>query len=303
MAEATIILTSSVEECCAELGMANIDPWSHELLILRDGVVAFEGPISVRPSLGDTTLVAFDAWAWVATRQAHSTIDASASPATASSWVSAVLGDAFATDDPMVLGSLDIRPIPALVGPTYKVNESNAWTDGITPLLDTVIDVTSVGRRLVVWPARTCLAYLGQISASDFIGAWSWGRTGQGFATRVVVTGADGIVATAGGSSPRYGLIERRIDKPDVTDTVTLQTIANGAISTRPPLVLSASGRDASLACTCPIIPTDIVPGCCVTVNQRGCDAVSSVVEIDSLTVTWDEHGERVALSALEPKR
>lgn len=247
---------------CRDL-VRQIEPWAHELSITRDGVEVWVGPVSRRPivSGNDGMLTAFGMLAWLDVRFARTSRDYSVSGVAASTFITNIINDAISLDDPGFL--VEVRSMPDLV---YRAvigsDDEYAWSGVLEPMLGSVMDVTTVGRLVVFWEHGTEVGTVRQaLTNQDLQGDWPLEQTGEFFASRVAFHGKDTLRSVSGGTSARYGLVERRMEDDRVVGQNEADLLAARSVTTIPPLTILGDSSNGTLSCDCPLSMSDLVPG------------------------------------------
>jgi len=248
-------------ECCFF-----VEPWAHEIHCVWDGSEFFVGPVNkVERSTNAYTIFSRDSLAWTMVRKARSLHDYTSTAAPPSTGIEPtafaveLFNDALAPDDP--LGTMPNIVVLDTVGTTEqrKVDPSQGhfiWSDGIEPMLGSTIDVTAHGKGILIAPLGSAFGDLGNsvmIDIAEFDEIPTLGLRGNEWASAVVSVGKTGAdtssttptVGYAGGASPRYGLVERKVDDRVGTDDDSTK-VAERVLSRLGPKPGFAIGSDDS---------------------------------------------------------
>jgi hypothetical protein len=288
----------SGSKCAADL--TKVEPWAHELAIVRNGELAFTGPVSLRPLVsGDSgTLTAVQMPGWLDVRFARND-RLWAAGVDGSTFVSVMLQDALLVDDPQMLNYCEVRPgIATVHRDILAIDDEIVYTDVLGPMLGATFDMVSMGRKTWFWPAKQALGYIPHaLSASDFGGAWDMFMDGALFASRYSIHGdqSTGVRGVAGGVSGRYGLVERRFDDSDILDSGQAAAMAQLQVSGRPPVTITGA-HEATLSCDSLIDFHHLVPGCYgrVSLIAEG-EQVDRYLRLEAIKVTINTDEKNLA--------
>lgn len=221
---------------CCDL-VVGVEPWAHELRIVRNNIDVWSGPVwqvGLSEDGSETRVLARDMLAWLQVRAAHAllnyTLVTTENPDGLGRiqdrlFAEKVIVDALSPEDSMgLLKYLQIMdPCGDEVLTDRKLDPTEgdmSWTDGLQPMLGSSLDITAFGRRIIVgcvgqqFGGTTATV----ITNQDLIGKWNLSRRGDIWGSRWIATGKEGAdanstvvtVGSAGGTSPRYGLVERK---------------------------------------------------------------------------------------------
>lgn len=292
---------------CASV-MKRIEPWAHELSIVRDSREVWVGPIVRRPVVYGTegTLDAFDMSAWLDVRFARTTRDYENTGIATSTFITQIVGDAINVDDPGFL--YEVRSIPDLTYRTVLATDDEyAWTGVLEPMAGHAFDMTAVGRLVVFWPAQEELGVIrNALSSNDLVGSWPIGRDGQLFATRVAYHGKDDLRSVSGATSARYGLVERRIEDDRINNQSELDLQAARSVTTLPPLTLLGNGIEGFLSCDAPVNMSELVPGMYGRLSTSAAgEIIDRTLRLEMVRVTINSRGdqqEQVGVAFTDPE-
>ena len=277
------------ERCADEF--AQVEPWAHELQIVRDGQPSFCGPISRRPMVtGQTgTLDANSMLAWLDVRFARNDRDYTAG-VDGSTFVSVMLQDALLIDDPNWYQYIVVKPgIPSISRNVVSVEDNLVWTDVLLPQMGGTFDCTSVGRAAWFWPAKAALGYIPHsLTIEDFGGEWEMDLDGTKFATRMAVHGDSetAVRGVAGVISPRYGLVERRFEDTSIMANFQAAATAQLNLTERPPLVITGDSGLGTLSCDANVEFRHLIPGSFARVSLiSGREQVDRFLRLETVEV------------------
>jgi hypothetical protein len=278
-------------DCCAQLG--RVRTWRHKLVIARDGVTVWEGPIiQAEWSLGKVELWASDILVWLDRRVPHESVTfAGADLADIGAWL---IEDGFAPDDP----GHEVR----ILGPT-GVEGGRAYTrddgqtgDHLRDLADTGLDYTAVGNTIVLMP-EDWSASVGTLTDADLPEGLIVAEDGSQLATRVIVHGdqASGVKGVSGGADGYYGLLEVSVEQTSVKTDASALAAARSRRAANYPVPVFLSSDEVTLSPEAAVDVATLVPGWCVDVaTQVTCRPLTQRLKIAGLKVEEDGDGESV---------
>lgn len=317
----TTLAEIEVSDACSE-SIETCEPWAHELHIQRDGKEVWVGPVS-EPVLRKNNLnrlFARDMTAWLQVRAVHALIDQTAmggGQTTPVVFAEAVIRDALTPEDSMGLLPLltNMGECSSAVVSDHKVDPAlgdMSWENGLSPMFGSGIDIAAFGRRIMFGCSGACWGQLHEalISDTDVQGDYAITQRGDLYASRWIVrgtTGSDGtstvpVVGSAGGTSPRFGLVERRINSTVTGTAGGAQAQAQRALDTQgpvPPFTLSEADENdldpGRLRCDTDWNWPETPVGACVrgdlTVYGR---RVAVDLRLNKIDVEWSSTDERV---------
>lgn len=297
--EAEVVITTGEPECCELLSM--VYPWCNDLSIFRDGELVWQGPImSLDPVNRDQAIIkARDITAWLDVRVIHNLIDFTATGMGAADLVTiarALVVDALQPDDPNVIPLLTTTPLAGITGERrYEPNSEYAGAE-LRELARTGIDFTAIGHRLIL-AGELPFGRTFALSDEDFTGDLNVIVDGLAYVTRAIVQG-EGVLATSGGVGD-CGLVERLIKEEAIKDQASAQAEADSTVSAGDPVPVYLEVPDGSgLDPNAPVSISELVPGVVVPVTSaQTCRTVAADLRLRKLEVTFDEAGERVAVT------
>jgi hypothetical protein len=274
-------------DCCGKLDQ--IDAWSHELHISRNGDEVWCGPIEVPVFCqSGVTIVAKDVLNWSSVRVIHNSHVSAAQGSV--SIAKDLLLDAFGPDDPDVLQWLTTYGTGVVSDRNYPANSKLVY-DALKDLAQGSLDFTTIGRRIVLMNAGASIGRLTLLTCDDFQGDLCTINDGTAAATKAVVTGseASGVVGSFGGVDPYYGLVERLVNDDRITTNGTAASQARGIVNgNNPPPVQVQPPNGAGLAPSAPVCINDLVPGVTVPVAiDCTCKTAVQDLRLTQLNVTY----------------
>lgn len=292
ISEATVQLTAG---CCGRLG--DVWPWRHELAISRDGEEVWVGPVRVLPTCtSGIVLKATDMLGWLEKRVIHSDHDWTPLPGIGAVPAAVeLLEDGYGPDDPDVLQYVQSIGTGVVGGRSYLAN-SGYVAGALDDLAKGSLDYTTVGRRIVLMPSGYELGRLPLITCDNFAGDACTTRDGDSATTKAIVTGV-GVVGTAGGVDPYFGLLETLVDDQQIGRQATADGQAAGLLQgANPPPVLVQPPQGSGLNPDTAICLSDLVPGVTVpvSVNCTCLDAVQDM-RLSQVSVSVTDKGETIA--------
>lgn len=271
-------------ECFADLG--KVHPWSHELVIFRNGERAWEGPIRWR-NLGKSRvrLDAVDVVGWLSRRRIRVS-RRTGEPHNVTEEGDLILTRALSPDDPNILAhvqvidEVDNTPVDqSQITRDVRAN-SGYYIDDLATLTGQGLAYTTIGRRIVLWPSELLLARTEVIQLDTHLVAdVSVDEAGDDLATRMTAVNNDGMAVTvdrnnlvaAEGVSEFYGLHDMLApDTSDLKKAGGLRAAARRELSPRyptPQLVTVPSGSQVD--CDAPLPLEQLVAGVSVPVETN----------------------------------
>jgi len=272
--------------CCG--GLADVDPWAYEMTLYRDAELCWQGPIwriTDDKAAGSLKLQARDVAAWLARRKLVAGLSVTAAT-DLTAIAQEVLYQAFAEDDPDVLGWVDARSTGIAIERAVEPNAAYAL-DELGELAKFGLNWTAIGRRLVLFGPEP-LANLEPITDEDYTAGLQLTKDGDAMVTRATVTGDDGVVAVAGGVMQPWGLLDLITDVEGLTSAGGALAVAESQLSGATPAPILIAGTDGALRPTAPVALADLVPGAVGAVLVRGvCMTVNQLVRLEQLKVEW----------------
>lgn len=288
--EARIDLPAS---CCGKL--EQVRSWSHEVHIARDGEEVWCGPVAVDTDCrSGNVIIARDMLWWLQRRVIH---DDHVSAAQGSVSIARdLIVDGFAPDDPNVLAYLDTAGTGVISDREYLAN-SKYVLDALKDLAKGGIDLTTVGRRIVVRPQGMSLGRTAILNCEHFQGDVCASDNGLQAATKAILKG-DGVTGEAGGVDPYFGLVEVLQEDTTIKSAATAADQARAIVAAgNPPPLLVQPPDNSALSPEAPVCVSQLVPGVTVpVVLDCVCRSVAQDMRLSKLTVRWDATGEQVGV-------
>jgi hypothetical protein len=281
-------------DCCAQLG--RVRTWRHKLVIARDGVVVWEGPIiQAEWSYGKVELWASDILVWLDRRVPHSNVTFTGADLTdIGAWL---IEDGFAPDDPghtvEILGPANVEG-----GREYVVDDGQTG-DHLRDLADTGLDYTAIGSTIVLMP-ETWSASVGLLTDVDLPEGLIVAEDGSQLATRFVVHGDQnsGVKGVSGGTDAYYGLLERSVDESSVKTDASARAAARSRRAANYPVPVFLASDEVTLSPEAAVDVAKLVPGWCVDVaSQATCRPLTQRLKIAGVKVEEDGDGESVQVT------
>ncbi|MET9462552.1 hypothetical protein ABZY05_47415 [Streptomyces canus] len=281
-------------DCCAQLG--RVRTWRHKLVVARDGVVVWEGPIiQAEWSYGKVELWASDILVWLDRRVPHSNATFTGADLTdIGAWL---IEDGFAPDDPghtvEILGPANVEG-----GREYTVDDGQTG-DHLRDLADTGLDYTAIGSTIVLMP-ETWSASVGLLTDVDLPEGLIVAEDGSQLATRFVVHGDQnsGVQGVSGGTDAYYGLLERSVDESSVKTDASARAAARSRRAANYPVPVFLASDEVTLSPEAAVDVAKLVPGWCVDVaSQATCRPLTQRLKIAGVKVEEDGDGESVQVT------
>ncbi|MEZ3180822.1 hypothetical protein KYY02_19640 [Streptomyces pimonensis] len=278
-------------DCCAQLG--SVRTWRHKLVIARDGVTVWEGPIiQAEWRYGLVELWASDVLVWLDRRVPHQSQEFTSTDLTdIANWL---IEDGFAPDDPghtvEILGPANVDG-----GRAYTVDDGQSG-DHLRDLADTGLDYTAVGSTIVLMP-EDWSASVGMLTDADLPEGLIVAEDGSQLATRVIVHGDQnsGVKGISGGADDYYGLLEISTEQTSVKTAASAEAAARSRRAANYPVPVFLSSDEVTLSPEAAVDVARLVPGWCVDVaTQVTCRPLTQRLKIVGLKVEEDGDGESV---------
>jgi hypothetical protein len=323
-----IIDTNGFDDDCGQL-LGQLRSWVHEVVIFRDGVRVFEGPITRITFMQQSVEIeAKDVMAYVYRRimrqgynEAYRIVNGEQlGLGSAVKRATRIIMNALAPDDPNVLPYLTSLNFPddARVSRSVPDFSKTAWEEVDDLAATSGIDYTTVGRRIVLWDTHRPLGRLPELRSENFLDPPVVTEYGMQLATGFGVTNNNGIygfVERVAPADSAYGIVEQlasaygETESAGTEETLTsesrarLEDVLNDQaernISGRYPTPLIVRVPDNStLTADTPVQINDLVPG--VWIPLRAKTVVREVAQwqkLDLLTVEETAQGERVMVT------
>ncbi|MEV5929912.1 hypothetical protein ACPCSG_27015 [Streptomyces cellulosae] len=269
-------------DCCNRL--ARITSWAHRLVIFRDSQYVWDGPITnVSWSLGEVEVAAEDVSVWLDDRVPHqnrafTNVDLTEIAA----WL---IADGYAPDDPG--HTVQIVGKAGVTGSREYFTGIGQTGDHLRQLAEAGLDYTVIGSRILLLP-ETHLVSVGRLSDTDLPEGLEVAEDGKSLVTRWIVAGSEdsGVVGSAGGVDPVYGLHERYVEMTEITDATSAQQAAQARrrVSSAVPVFIDT--REVTISPLANLDVPKLVPGWALDVTSAGtCRKVSARLKIVGLRV------------------
>ncbi|MFF1468070.1 hypothetical protein [Streptomyces mirabilis] len=269
-------------DCCGRLG--RISTWRSRLVIFRDGQYVWDGPITgITWSLGEVEIRAQDALAWLGDRVPHE--NKAFTNADLSEIAEWLIEDGYRPDDPghtvEVVGKAGVsgsRSYSAGIGQTL---------DHLGQLAEAGIDYTAIGSKILLLP-ETHLVPVGRLSDTDLPDGLEVSEDGTGLATRWIVAGSEGsgVIGTAGGIDPYYGLHERYVEQTEITDQASADQAAGARQRASGTVPVVIDTQQVTISPEAAVNVPSLVPGWCLDVTSAStCRTVRQRLKITGLRV------------------
>ena len=290
--------------------LAEVEPFAHELRIEREGLVVWEGPLTlVEEGANSIRLAGFDIASWLEVRRVVDEFNYEDSGKEAVALALETISSAMAQDDSAVM-----LPFVHAVYGTKKAYRKVIPDDdvfAIEELFDLageLIDWTVVGRRLILMPDNYVLGRLRTLKKEHFVGDGHKIRRNATDYTSKRIKRGNGFSAITGDISERYGLVER-VDRDQGALNFEAAQEANEVYlsrRTRVPTIIEMD-QGARLDCNAPVLINQLVPGVEIPIDMGdSLMASKSSARLRSVRVNYDvsESGgdESVVISLAQTK-
>jgi hypothetical protein len=284
-------------ECCDLL--SEVRAVRHALVFYRDGQARWGGPI-VRVNYRTGEIVARDITWWfdrrvISTPRTFVGVDLAIIAET-------LIRDTLAIDDPGILAWLQISPCGITGDRTYLGDGTEVVGEALRELARSGVDYTALGWRLIVGGAQIDTRPAGVLTDDHFVTLPDVIDDGLALATRTVVSGS-GVVGSAGGISPYFGLVEREWVEQDILDVPSATAAAQSRLDLigETPLIIGdeyGDGFAGRLSPSAPITMDELVPGALIRVAlTTSCRDVVADLRLRDMTVRITEDDESVTLT------
>lgn len=286
---AIVSLEPSGTQCCEMIPY--IRPYLHEMQLNRDGHGVFTGPVTVGPSGVKPDIVVGGMTDWFDARMVRTLIDHSAVAVAASQVVDELVRSAMTPAEPNLLPFLEIiataTPSDRKSSITPSVHEM-LWDDHLAAMVGSVVHMSTHGRRVTFWPAKTALRHMGVLSDQDFVTTAPLFRDGRIFATAAAVWNSDNTTPAsgyAGGIHPTWNILVERAERDDKATTATAAYAAAKLVSLEVPIRSSDSDSfRLELSCNSTVPFHLIQPGNTFNMElSQGCLPFSAVMQVSKV--------------------
>lgn len=303
ISEASVqVMTGQHGDCCSIFG--NIATWGHSLVMFRDGVRSWEGPITnIKWTRGGVNISAHDVLGWAIKRVTDAAILHPEPGFRAVDEIYDDIGRVFAAHDPNVLAHL-LR-LGSGTGPlvTRDVKAYGGYYDDqLNEMVKGGANFTTVGRRIVVWPNSTIIGRVAPLlPASHMTGEVEIEEDGFALAAWAAAVNDEGLAggSAVGGVDTFYGQVETLVSAAE-TGTTSLAATATAWREAHYPAPLLVNVPAGSvLSCEAPYAMEELVAGTIVPVklDEGLCRRVEATQQLSAVEVTDGPSGERVAIT------
>lgn len=276
-------------DCCQQLG--NVRVWRHSLLIFRNGLYVWGGPI-IAPEWrdGEIELQAADISAWLARRVPHQDLVFPDTTYTGTI-AEALIDDGFDPDDPghTVTQMSGTKTFQAR---TYQQNVGQTF-DHLQDLAETGIDFTVYGSTFYVLPDSFSQS-IGSLTDEDMPQGLSVAEDGTTLTTRWVVAGGQNhdVIGSAGGPDAYYGLLERYSEQTTITTVTAANAAAASKLSATDVAPVFIDTREVTISPEAPIDVASLVPGWSLDISTTAtCRDITQRLKITGVSVTLESNG------------
>jgi hypothetical protein len=186
-----------------------------------------------------------------------------------------------------------------VVGGREYLANSKYVIDALNDLARGSLDYTTIGRRVILMPSGWSLGRTSLLTCEHFQGDVCTTEDGYAAATRGVVKGKEdsGVLGSAGGVDPYFGLLEVLVSDDRITSSATAADQARGLVNgANPPPLLVQPPDGSALAPDAPVTLAELIPGMTVPLSLNcTCRTASQDMRLMKLRVTVDASGEKVA--------
>ena len=213
-----LITTAGFRYDCGEM-LETLHTWMHELVVFRDGVRVWEGPITrILDSPQGLTIEAKDVMAWPYRRimrqgynDAFRVVNGvEFGDFTVVERAKLIILNALARDDPNVIPYLTTYNFPDDAGQSRIVPDfaKTAWEEVDDLAATGGLDYTTVGRRIILWDTHRPIGRLQEMRNENFSAAPVVTEYGMQLATTYGVTNNSGIFGVVDRDPLSYGPVE-----------------------------------------------------------------------------------------------
>jgi hypothetical protein len=310
------ITTTGFDSDCCEL-LSAVRSMRHEIVIFRNGVRVWEGPITRVGYFRDhVEIEAKDVMQYVYRRIMRAGYnDTGTYSITVVQRAASIIIDALARDDPNVLAYLTQINYPddaqeARVRYPYQVT---AWEEVDDMAAMAGLDYVVVGRRILLWDTNRPIGRLPLLQDSDFANNAVVTEYGMDLGTYFAATNNQGVWGAVGGKDPYYGWVEQLDSSYSESSTSTDSNSTPASVVSLQRALTSQAERNSSSRNPAPLvvrIPDNtalspdvaldiqmIVPGVWLPLSSGAtCRVVTQWQKLDSMAVREDDTGEQVTV-------
>jgi len=291
--------SGAVNTTCSDI-LSTLNPWQHEVELIRDGETVFVGPISADLiydlSTGEVSVSARDLSAWLDVRRIKDDYDQDASTSLAQAF-SFIFNNAYAQDP----WNMNLVLQDSSVTGAYSVQASqNKYASSELQILTkSSLDYYVLRRAMYAFDIEVQTPVIANLTDNYWKTYPKITASGKVFASSLLVTGAG---AGAQGSSAtseisqaavvkQFGLVDRTFTEPTITDPDILDAAAQARYNLVSSPYLTITG--GTLNYLAPILMSSLVPGVRVGVSleksQRQVIGFYRLVQLDVQRTADDE--------------
>lgn len=294
MDKGTVTIKPSSVGCCGKI--PHIRPYLHEMSLVRDGHDVFIGPVTIGPSGIRPDIVAGGMTDWFDVRFVRDFYDHTGAEVPTSQVIDELVRSAMLPAEPGVLAHMEnvtnSTPNDRKTSITPVVHEM-LWDDHLSRMVGTQTHMSTHGRRVSFWPARTALRYMGVLTDVDFANPAPIYRDGRIYATAAAVWNSDNDSPAggyAGGIHPDWGILVERAERDDKATTATAAYGAAKLVSLEVPLRSSdANGFRLEFTCDSTVQFHLIQPGNTFDIElSQGCLPFSALMQVTKVGDTYE---------------
>jgi len=319
-----IVDTNGFGQDCGDL-LRTIHCWTHELVVFRDGIRVWEGPITrITDTPDGVELEAKDVMGYVyrrIMRQGYNDTyrkvnGVELGDTTVVERATRIIMNALAPDDPNILPYLTSYNFPDDAPQSRIVPDFSrtAWEEVDDLAATAGLDYVTVGRRIILNDTHRPLGRLPEMRDDNFSSPPVVSEYGMLLATAFGVTNNNGVYGLATRPITGYGLIEQLASaygeseggaetvltpaaRAELEKTLTSQAERNIAGRYPTPLVVRVPDN-STLHPETPLGMQQLVPGVWIPLRARGTvREVSQWQKLDLVTVTQTNSGEQVMVT------
>lgn len=319
-----IIDTNGFGSDCCEL-LAGLRSWMHEVVIFRDGVRVWEGPITRITYAPDSVEIeAKDVMAYVyrrIMRQGYNDAwrivnGVELGDTTVVERASRITMNALAPDDPNILPYLTSFNFPddapqSRVVPDYS---RTAWEEVDDLAATAGLDYVTVGRRIIYWDTHRPIGRLPEMRDENFSDPPVVSEYGMQLATDFGVTNNNGVWGLASRDRGPYGLIEQLASAYGESDGTATEALTPASRAALEKTLTSQAERNIAGRWPTPLVVrvpdnstlnpetnvgiNQLIPGVWIPLRSQGtCRDVAQWQKLDLVSVTEGSGGERISVT------
>lgn len=317
-----LITTNGFGPDCCQL-LSELRSWMHEIVIFRDGVRVWEGPVTrITYTVGHVEIEAKDCMAYVYRRIMRQGYNDSSRVVfgeqlgltTVVRRAQRIILNALAPWDPNLIPYLTAIENPNDARQSRVVHDyaKTAWEEVDDLAATAGLDYTVIGRRIMLWDTHEAIGRLPEMRDGDFSDPPVVTEYGMQLSNYFAVTNGSGVWGSAERNFPAFfGPIELLASaygeasggtedvltpaaKAALTEALTEQAERNIADRWPTPLIVRVPDN-STLNPNIGVGFDQLVPGVHIPLRATGtCRNVAQWQKLDSVTVEYDSRGERV---------